>query len=104
MTEPYVSNGVKHVFHQYVVRVEDNFSLERNELYDILSKSGIGVAVHYPFPIYMQPFYMNSSNEYVKCPNTEDSCKRVLSLPVHPIVSQEDIDYILAVIKNVAHN
>lgn len=102
LTEPYLSDYVKHVFHQYVVRIEDNFHMERNELHAILTKSGIGVAVHYPLPIYRQPFYMNLTNEYVNCPNTEDLCKRVLSIPVHPLVSQEDINYILAIIKKVA--
>lgn len=103
LTVPYISNDVKHVFHQYAVRIEDNFRLERKELCDILAKSGIGFAVHYPLPIYKHPFYMKLTNDVVNCPVTENSCRRVLSLPVHPLVTRKEIEYILDVMKNIIY-
>jgi len=94
LTPPYVEEHVKHVFYQYVVRVEEDYPLERNELANHLEKMGIGTAVHYPMPIYRQPLYHELGYDKKICPITEESCKRVLSLPVHPSVNAEDIQYI----------
>jgi len=94
LTPPHVEEHVKHVFYQYVVRVEENYPLKRNELADHLEKMGIGTAVHYPMPIYRQPLYHDLGYDKTICPITEESCKRVLSLPVYPSVSDEDIQYI----------
>jgi perosamine synthetase len=99
---PYVDTDVKHVFHQYVVRVEDSCRLDRDALAERLTEHGVGVAVHYPVPIYMQPLYQTLGYSGTVCPNTEEACSRVLSLPVHPLVDRKDIEYILAVLKIVA--
>lgn len=102
LTAPYVDPDVKHIFHQYVVRVEDNYPLSRDEFAECLAEKGVGVAVHYPFPIYGQPLYQKLGYTDVECPNTEDACMRVLSLPVHPLVSRDDITYILDVLKELS--
>jgi perosamine synthetase len=57
ITPPYVINGVKHVFNQFVVRIEDNFPKKRDKFAEHLKKLGVGVTVHYPMPIYKQPLY-----------------------------------------------
>jgi perosamine synthetase len=102
LTVPYVDEDVKHVFHQYVVKVEDSYSLDRDELADSLTEKGVGVAVHYPIPIYRQPFYLKLGYGGTKCPNTEEACKRVLSLPVHPLVDKKDIEYLLDALKDIS--
>lgn len=102
LTAPYVDSNVNHVFHQYVIRVENEFSMTRDELSNYLSENGVGVAVHYPIPIYKQPLYLKLGYNKVTCPNAEDACNRVLSLPIHPQVTIEDIDYILNILKNDA--
>ena len=102
LTVPYVNSDVKHIFHQYVVRVEDSYILNRDELAERLAEKGVGIAVHYPVPIYRQPFYMKLGYEGVVCPNTEEACSRVLSLPVHPLVDREDIEYILDALKEIS--
>ena len=96
LTPPYVEEYVKHVFYQYVVRVEDDYPLERDKLVDHLKEIGIGTAVHYPMPIYKQPAYRTRGYDRTICPVTEESCSRVLSLPVHPSVNENDIQYIIA--------
>jgi len=102
LTVPYVDNDVKHVFHQYVVQVEDNYRLVRDELVDCLTKKGIGVAVHYPIPIYRQQLYLQLGYGGAKCPSTEKACRCVLSLPVHPMVDRESVGYILAVLNDIS--
>jgi perosamine synthetase len=101
LTVPYVDKDVQHVFHHYVVRVEEEYPRDRDELADSLTEKGIGVAVHYPMPVYRQPLYMKLGYEDVECPNTEDACRRVLSLPVHPRVDKKDIRYVLNVLKDI---
>lgn len=100
LTPPYVEKDGKHVFHQYVVRVEDTYPIERNKLAERLNEQGIGVAVHYPTPIYKQPLYLMLGYGSTVCPVTEDACKRVISLPIHPLVDKNDIQYILNVLKD----
>jgi perosamine synthetase len=100
LTSPYVDKKVKHVFHQYAIRVEDNYPLSRDELSAHLTEEGIGNAIHYPIPIYRQPLYLKLGYGEPKCPNTEDVCRKIVSLPVHPMVNREDIEYILAVLKD----
>ena len=98
---PCVLKNVKHVFHQYVIRVEDNYRLDRNELAECLTKHGVGNAIHYPLPIYKQPLYETISYSRTVCPNAEDSCRNVLSLPVHPLVNKYDIKYMLDILKSL---
>jgi perosamine synthetase len=102
LTVPYVKKDVKHIFHQYVVRVEEDYPRERDELADYLTEKGVGVAIHYPIPIYRQPFYLKLNYGGTVCPNTEEACRRVLSLPVHPLVGREDINYVLDVLKEIS--
>ena len=102
LTGPYVDKDVKHVFHQYVVRVEDNYPRDRDELADRLTERGVGIAVHYPIPIYRQPLYLELGYGSTVCPVTEEACRRVLSLPVHPLVDREDIQYVLNVLKDIS--
>ena len=99
---PYVKDYVRHVFYQYVVRVEENYSMTRDKLAEYLRERGVGVAVHYPIPVYRQPLYKELGYGKTFCPMAEDVCKRVLSLPVHPSVTEEDITYILDVLKEVS--
>ncbi len=101
LTVPYVEKDVKPVFHQYVVRVENNYSRSRDELAGILTKKNIGVVVHYSIPIYRHPLYLKLGYGETKCPNTEDCCNRVLSLPVHPLVDKKDIEYILDALESL---
>lgn len=100
LTPPKVMDGVKHVYHQYVLRVEDEFPLDRDELVEELRDNGIGTAVHYPKPIVQQNYYKKMGFDDVDCPNAVDASKRVLSLPIHPSVSDEDLDHMIEVLKS----
>jgi len=102
LTPPYLKNNVKHVFYQYVVRVEEDYLMERDKLAEHLLERGVEVAVHYPTPVYGQPLYRKLGYGKTVCPTAEDVCKRVLSLPVHPSVTEEDIKYIVDVLKEVS--
>jgi len=102
LTPPYVDPRVKHVFHQYVIRVEEEFPLSRDELAEKLREKGIGTGIHYPMPIHWQPLYQKLSYPKDICPNAIEASKKVLSLPVHPAVSREDITYIIQTLKEIS--
>jgi perosamine synthetase len=101
LTPPHVNDDFKHVFYQYAIRVEEDYPMERNKLAQHLRERGIGVAVHYPTPIYKQPSYEELGYEKTICPVSEEACRHILSLPVHPSVTSRDIEYILNVLKDI---
>jgi perosamine synthetase len=51
------------------VRVEDNYPRGRDELADSLTEKGVGVAIHYPIPIYRQPLYVELGYQGTMCPH-----------------------------------
>ena len=99
---PYVDPRVKHVFHQYVIRVSDEFPLTRDKLAEKLREKGVETAVHYPIPVHRQPLYRRLGYPQNICPNAIEASQRVLSLPVHPLLNREDLDYIVSAIKELA--
>ena len=97
---PKIAPGVNHVYHQYIIRVTDTCRLTRDKLAIALRDKGIGTAVHYPIPLHRQPVFL----EYAKksrCPVADMLSKEVLSIPVHPLVTDEERVYIAACINEV---
>ncbi len=84
---PHVKPGVRHVYHQYVVRVTGGCPMDRTSLMEHLKQKGIGTAVHYPIPLHRQPAFRSSGAE---CPVSEMLSGQVMSLPVHPLVTNEE--------------
>ncbi|MFP3946660.1 MAG: DegT/DnrJ/EryC1/StrS family aminotransferase [Archaeoglobaceae archaeon] len=97
--KPHVKNNVKHVYHQYVLRVEDH-PMSREEFMHYLSSKGVGSAVHYPKPIYMQPVYQQMGYRQGICPVAEEMARKVVSIPVHPKMSEEELEYVVDVIND----
>jgi len=94
ISTPYQAKNVRHVYHQYVVRVEEGFASSREKLMEFLQAKGIGSAVHYPKAVYEQPLYRELGYTNESCPISEDVSRKVLSLPVHPSLREEDLAYI----------
>jgi perosamine synthetase len=95
---PYVPANVKHVFHQYTIRVEKS---KRDELMKFLNSSGIGTGIHYPKPIYQQKLYQELGFS-ASCPEAEKAAAEVLSLPVHPSLDVDDLEKIVSALKNAS--
>ncbi len=91
---PFIMDQVKHVFHQYTIRVKNG---KRDILKNYLGENGVGTGVHYPKTIYQQKLYQDleiSGN----CPLSEKAAEEVLSLPVHPGLTPEDLETIVNVL------
>jgi len=94
ITIPVIRNDCEHVFHQYTIRVE-----KRDELATILNDSGIGTGTYYPIPIHKQPIYKELGYDD-KLPECEKAAMESLSIPVHPGVSNNDLNEIIENVKN----
>ncbi|MBN1390301.1 MAG: DegT/DnrJ/EryC1/StrS family aminotransferase [Candidatus Thermoplasmatota archaeon] len=82
---PYVEPGNRHVYHQYTIRVEK----DRDGLSGFLSGNGIGNKVFYPTTIPSSPAMKKVSiGTY---PRAEEATKQVLSLPVHPSLTEDEV-------------
>jgi len=85
---PKVQEGCKHVWHQYTVRV--NGSWKREDVIQQLNHAGIDVGIYYPVPVHKQKSIQHVIGA-VCMPESEKLAAQVLSLPVHPLLSQEDL-------------
>jgi dTDP-4-amino-4,6-dideoxygalactose transaminase len=95
VTTPTAPEGRRHVFHQYTIRVPDG---QRDALREALSDQDIGTGVYYPVPVHQQDYYVNALGYDVTLPEAEQASAEVLSLPVHPALSDEDLEAIVAAV------
>jgi len=86
---PFVPEGYGHAYHQYTVRVPNG---ERDGLRDYLKDSGVGSEIYYPVPIHKQRFYVEELGYDLTLPETEKAAAEVLSLPVHPSLTERDLE------------
>lgn len=92
---PQVRPNATHVFHQYTIRIET-----RDVVAEQLREQGIGFGIHYPIPLYAQPLYRELGYA-ATLQETEAACREVLSLPVHPALSREDLQQIVSVVSSL---
>lgn len=89
----------KHVYNQYTIRVTKG---NRDDWVDILTENGIGSGIHYPIPLYNQPIYKELGFTG-SAPNAELAADTVISLPVHPSLSKEDLDLVIEAVKEASN-
>ena len=82
---PYVELHNRCVYAQYTIQVED-----RNTFQERLQAAGIPTAVHYPIPLHMQPAFARAGQGRGSFPLAEAAADHVVSLPMHPYLSDED--------------
>ena len=84
-----------HVYHLYVIRVEETCGISRRVLQEGLAAKGIQTGIHYPIPCHLQPAYRYLGYELGDFPNSETICEQILSLPMYPGLTTEQIRYIV---------
>ncbi len=85
----------KHVYHQYTVRVPKY----RDDLKKFLYDNGIGTEVYYPLPLHLQKCFSELGYKKGSLPNTEKAASEVLSLPIFPGLTDDEIFYVVDNIK-----
>ena len=85
-----------HVFHLYCIRVPAS---RRAEIQEYLSEKGISTSVAYPLPIHKQEAY--SQYHHLNFPISEKISDEILALPIHPSLTQDNLQKIVEVLKNL---
>ncbi len=86
---PLIKDNYRHVFHLYVVRVADRKSIQKK-----LSSAGIETAIHYPTALPFLPCYAEKKNSHSDFPVAYLYQDKILSLPMFPEMSNEQIEYV----------
>jgi dTDP-4-amino-4,6-dideoxygalactose transaminase len=88
---PVIATDNEHVFHLYVIQVE-----ERDRLQAYLIEQGVQTLIHYPTPAHLQKAYSYLGYKRGNLPITEHITDRILSLPMYPELTDEQIDLVIA--------
>lgn len=94
---PQTPEGNYHAFHLYVIEAEN-----RDGLLKHLIDNEVASLIHYPVPVHKQECYEEFNN--VSLPNTEKFSKTILSLPIHPFLTEEEVTKVCNVIKSFYKN
>ncbi|MDE5068472.1 MAG: DegT/DnrJ/EryC1/StrS aminotransferase family protein [Trichodesmium sp. St16_bin4-tuft] len=91
-------SGTGHIYHLYVIRITDKSPIDRDTLKDKLGVAGISVGIHYPIPCHLQPAYQHLGYKKGDFPNSETLSQQILSLPMYPVISEEQINLVVETI------
>lgn len=94
MTLPGASADCQHVYHVYVVTVP-----ERDALAKHLKEKGVETGIHYPISLNMQPAFARLKQGAGSFPRAEMACQHMLSLPLFPAITRDEVNYVTAQIK-----
>ena len=92
---PTVADGAVHVYHQYTIRVAE----DRDGFATALASEGVGSGVYYPTPVHLLPSFGLQS---LDLPVTATAAREVLSLPVYPALTDDEVDQVIAGVNKVA--
>ncbi len=98
---PYRAPYATHVFHQYTIKVP---AAERDALKAYLQEKGIPSMVYYPLPLSRQKAYQGMGRTVGELPVAHELCQRVLSLPMHTELPEDQISYISENIRTFFQN
>ncbi len=102
LTIPFEREGVSSCFHLYVLQIDfQRIGKSREEIMAGLRSRNIGTQVHY-IPVYTHPYYQsNFDYSWGMCPVAEDYYRNALSIPLHPGLTDDDVDYIIQKIMDI---
>jgi len=96
---PYIAPGCTSVYAQYTVEVADRPKVEEG-----MKARGIPTAVHYPSPLHLQPVFAHLSRGPGSFPFSEAAARRVISLPMHPYLTEDQQAQVVAALKAAVSN
>ena len=91
--QPKARPGCRHVYHVFAVRSDD-----RDTLRDVLGTQGIQTGTHYPIPVHLQPAHADLGYRAGDFPNAETAAREVLSLPLFPEMTREQVEVVAAAV------
>jgi perosamine synthetase len=98
---PIQMENSKSSWHLYVIRLKlGHLKGNRNEIFHALRKENIGVNVHY-IPVYLHPYYKELGYEKGLCPNAERLYEEIITLPLFPLMTEEDVMEVIKALQKV---
>lgn len=95
VTVPLAREGVRDVFHLYILRVQ-----QRDELMNYLLERGVECKIHYPVPLHLQPAAKNLGYSRGDFPESEKQAGEILTLPLHHLNTRDELEYMADTIRN----
>ncbi len=89
---PKEPDGYKHSWYLYTVRLKNGKEKKRDKIVKVLKREGISAEVYYSNPIHLMPYYRKFGKYRLQ--ETENAARQVFSLPVHPGVTEKQVDFI----------
>lgn len=86
---PVQAADVRHVFHLYVIRVEDRAAAQAG-----LAAAGVQSGIHYPYPVHLLPAFADLGYAAGQFPQSERAAREVLSLPMYPELTADQVDVV----------
>jgi dTDP-4-amino-4,6-dideoxygalactose transaminase len=103
LTTPVTESERSHVFHQYTIKINSDFRITRDEFVQYLRDHEVGAGVYYPKPLHAFKHIQALGYTLGDFPNAEVVASEVVSLPVHPAVTEADIQHIITTIKDASN-
>lgn len=91
-------SGDGHIYHLYVIKVDDSCAVQRQQLQEKLTAAGIQTGIHYPIPCHLQPAFTHLGYQVGDFPNAEMLAQQILSLPMYPGLSHSQVKEVVAAI------
>jgi dTDP-4-amino-4,6-dideoxygalactose transaminase len=91
---PYILKGADPIYHVYLIQVS-----KRDELLEFLKQNGISAGIHYPIPLHLQKANKELGYKKGDFPETERYCKKIISLPIYPELTNAEVEYITMKVK-----
>ena len=90
--------------HLYIIRLDlDKLKCTRREFFDAMSAENVQCQIHY-VPVYWFPYYQHQGYEMGMCPNAEEVYKGIMSIPLYPKMTDQDVDDVIHAVKKVIAN
>jgi dTDP-4-amino-4,6-dideoxygalactose transaminase len=93
---PVTAPGREHVYHLFVLQLD-----RRDQVMAELREEGIGAGIHYPIPIHLQPAYTHLGHGPGSFPAAEKMAERLLSLPIYPEMTDEQVEHVAETLRKV---
>ncbi len=90
-----------HVYHLYVIWIQDTCPVDRHTLQDKLNFMGIQTGIHYPIPCHLQPAFTNLGAKAGDFPHSEKLSQQILSLPMYPGLTPSQIQSVVAALATI---
>lgn len=100
VTIPFVPAGVSHAYHQYSILIDETQAgASRDDIRRKLGDHGVGTGVYYPTPLHLNPLFKAFGYKAGDFPVAERVSTQILALPIHPLLTEEEVRYVAQCIK-----